>query len=393
MKKKNKIPLAVAILCILAYGNQGISSLPQQCLYYLTRESWGLNASTIGMISWITGLAWYIKVLWGWLADKINNTKRSLTICYSLMLLVYMGIIIFGLNLVTLIITGILINIFIGFADVNVDKQMVINEKKYNLRGRLQSVQWTALGICGLIVALGGASIAKYFPEHINYRVAYGLAGIIPVAMLIYLFTKYKEKKSKKKPLKFKESLKKLKSKKLILGLCFIAFLQFCPSFGTALMIKAREVLHVDKMFLGYLGAIGTVLGVIGYIIYYKWCYKFSIKKLLYFMVIFTGLTNLCYLYIPNQWFLLVYNLVFGAFGGITFMALLAFFVKIIPNGSEAFFYAFVTSISNFCARSGNYFGGIIFDKFGYNVNVMVSSVLTLLCLVFIPFLQIKKEE
>jgi predicted MFS family arabinose efflux permease len=112
-------------------------------------------------------------------------------------------------------------------------------------------------------------------------------------------------------------------------------------------------------------------------------------KKLLYFMVLFSAITNLFYLYLPNQWFLAAYNLAFGAFGGITFMTILAFFVKIIPTGSEAFFYALITSVNNFCARGGNFVGGMIYDKFGYNVNVIVSTVLTLLCILFIPKLQI----
>ena len=425
MKNKVKIPLSIALLSILAYSNQGISSLPQQCLYYLTRESWHLNASTIGLISWVVGLAWYIKVFWGYIADKVQNTKNCLIISYLLMLGLYAFIIAFGLNLLTLIITGLLINVCIGFADTNVDKQMVITEQKYKLKGRLQAIQWTALGVGGLIVALGGAYIAKYFPEHINYKVAYGLAGIIPICMLIYLFKFYKNKRSKKgrwecsncdnieysereimcwkcgkgemlyKKNKYnlKENLKKLKSPKLIVGLIFIACLNFCPSFGTALMIKLRETMGVDKLFLGYLGAMGTILGIVGYLIYYKWAYKFPMKKLLYFMVTFAGLTNLFYLYIPNQWFLAGYNLAFGAFGGIAFMTLLAFFVTIIPAGSEGLFYALVTSVSNFSARGGNYIGGLIYDKMGYSVNVLLSSGLTLLCIAFVPFLKIGDKK
>jgi len=385
MKNKVKIPFGIAILSILAYGNQGISSLPDQCLYYLTREAWHLNAATIGLIGWVVGLAWYVKIIWGYIADKVQDTKKCLIISYLSMLAIYAFIIIFGLNLITLIITGLLINVCIGFADTNVDKQMVIAEKKHNLKGRLQAIQWTALGVGGLVVALGGAYIAKYF----DYKLAYGLAGIIPICMLIYLFYFISSKKIKKENIGLKENFKKLKSPRLIIGLVFIVFLNFCPSFGTALMIKLRETMGVDKLFLGYLGAMGTVLGIVGYLIYYKFAYKFPMKKLLYFMVAFAGITNLFYLYIPNQWFLVLYNLLFGAFGGITFMTLLAFFLTIIPTGSEGLFYALVTSVSNFTARGGNYFGGLIYDKMGYNWNVIISSGLTLLCLGFIPFLKI----
>ena len=386
---KPLIPLSIALLSVLAYSNQGLSSLPDQAIYYLTREHWQLNAGTIGMIGWVVSIAWYIKVLWGWLADRLNNIKKSLLVCYSFMLLLYVFIVVFGLNLLTLIVTGLLINLCIGFADTTVDRVMVQAEQKYNLKGRLQAVQWTALGLAGLVVALLGAWVAKYFPEHINYKVAYGIAGIIPIAMIVYLLFKYKENRLRK-PKKKKQSIfKSLSDSRFRIGLLFIICLNFCPSFGTALMIKLREGMGIDKMFLGYLGAMGTVLGIVGYIIYYKWAYKFPMKKLLYFMVAFSAATNLFYLYIPNQWFLVLYNLIFGAFGGITFMTLLAFFVKIIPAGNEGLFYALITSTHNFSARGGNWVGGVVYDSLGYNWNVVLSSALTLLCILFIPMLKI----
>ena len=374
---------------MLAYSNQGLSSLPDQAIYYLTREHWQLNAGTIGMIGWVVSIAWYIKVLWGWLADRLNNIKKSLLVCYSFMLLLYVFIVVFGLNLLTLIVTGLLINLCIGFADTTVDRVMVQAEQKYNLKGRLQAVQWTALGLAGLVVALLGAWVAKYFPEHINYKVAYGIAGIIPIAMIVYLLFKYKENRLRKPKKKKQGIFKSLSDSRFRIGLLFIICLNFCPSFGTALMIKLREGMGIDKMFLGYLGAMGTVLGIVGYIIYYKWAYKFPMKKLLYFMVAFSAATNLFYLYIPNQWFLVLYNLIFGAFGGITFMTLLAFFVKIIPAGNEGLFYALITSTHNFSARGGNWVGGVVYDSLGYNWNVVLSSALTLLCILFIPMLKI----
>jgi hypothetical protein len=388
-----RIPFIIALICIFQYANQGISSLPDQCLYYLLRENWKLSATMLGLISWITGLAWYLKIGFGYCVDNFSikgkRTTYYLIGSYLGLLLSYLYIVIFGLNLLVVIISGMIINICIAFADVSVDREMVICEQKQKLKGRLQAIQWTALGIAGLVVSLGGAGIAKYLPEPLNYKIAYGIAGIIPLAMLVFLFRYFKEKKIKTQKVSFISNIKKIANKRLIMGLIFIAFLNFCPSFGTPLMIKVRESLGVDKMFLGYLGAMGTVLGVIGYFIYYKWVYKFPIKKLIYFMIIFTAITNLFYLYIPNQWVLLAYNLIFGAFGGITFMTLLAFFVKIIPTGGEGFFYALVTSVNNFAARGGNFLGGYIYDKTNYNTTVIVSTVFTLFCLLLVPLLKI----
>jgi MFS family permease len=401
MKTKTKIPIIVAIMCILQYANQGITSLPSQALYYLTRETWGLSITMISTISWIIGLAWYLKIVFGYLVDNvIIRGKRNtyyLTGSYIVLISCYLYIIAFGLTVASIIITGLVINICIALSDVAVDREMVIAEKKHNLKGRLQSIQWTSLGVVGLAVSLGGAWIAHKFPAHMDYKIAYTLSLILPVIMLIYLYKYCKEKIIRAPKIKFKDTLKKnigkLKNKRLIIGLLFIAFFQFSPSFGMALLAEAREALGIDKLFLGYLGATGTVLGVIGYILYYKWAYKFPLKKLLYFMIILTALDNICYLYIPNKWFLLIYSLMFSAFSGITFMTFLTFFVKIIPKGSEAFFYALVTSVSNFCGRLSGVFGGVIYDNWGYSATVIISAITTLLCLLWMPHLKIGEEK
>jgi len=394
----NKKPLIPFLFFALVYGNQGISGLPDQCVYYLLREHWHFSAGIIGLSFLITGLAWYIKPLWGFLIDycpiKNYRSKHYLQYSYLTLLLIYAYVMVFGFqNIFILTFIGLLINCCIGINDVANDSVMVKMEQKYNLKGKLQAIQWTALGCAGLFVALVGAKIADVFPPTINYRIAYGIASILPLFTVYYLFNIYKEEKVKvKKKVKnvFKD-IKKAINPQILLCLVFIACFQLCPSFGTALMIRARETMGVGKMFLGYLGATGTVLGLVGYGLYYWRFHRFPIKNLLYFMVIFSAFTNLFYLYIPNQWYLLAYNVAFGAFSGITFLTILSFFARIVPKGYEGMIYALITSVSNFCARGGSWLGGTIYDKFGYNTNVIVSTVLTLLCLFFIPKLKIKE--
>lgn len=388
---KNKIPY---LFFVLIYLQEGLANLPDQALYYFFREHLHYSATIIGLIGFITGLAWYCKPIWGFLVDYVPILKKRTTY-YLLgtaigMILSYLFIAIFGLNFWTICTVCVFINACIGLSDVANDTRMVEYEQKYKFKGKLQAIQWTSLSIGGLIVSLGGAIIADKFAPDIAYRIAYGLCIIMPIVILIYTLKCYKEKNITKikKICDFSKEFEHLKNPKLLLALAFVACFQICPTFGTALMIQMREVIHVDKMFIGILGASGTVLGIVGYAFYYWKCHKFNMTKLLYFMVIFSAITNLFYLYIPNQWYLLGYNVLFGAFGGITFLTLLAFFATLVPKGSEGLIYALITSISNLCGRGGNVLGGIIYDKFGYETNVIVSTVCILLCLCFIPYLK-----
>jgi len=412
MKNSLKIPV---LFFILIYANQGLSSLAQQPLYYLTREMWHLSATMLGLIGFLVGIAWYIKPIFGIFIDhfpiKNYRSKYYLYINYITLILLGLYIVIFGLNLFTLILTGILINIAIGFNDVANDTQMCILEKKHNLKGRIQAIQWISLGTAGLFVSLGGAWIAKTFSVHTGYKVAYGIWLLLPILTLYYLKKVYKEvpitqSRAGSNPPKGREGVKPslcillkkkfkeaFKNKSFIVGILFIAFLRFSPSFGNALMIRMREQMNIDKMFIGYLGATGTVLGLIGYALYYWKAFKIPMKKLLYFAVLFSGLTSLCYLWIPNKWTIFSYNILFGAFDGIAFLAILAFMARIVPTGSEGLFYALVTSVNNFAARLGGFAGGIIYDKLGYNANVIIAAITTFCCLAFIPYLKLGNKN
>lgn len=392
--KNKKLPFILYMFFILVYANQGISSLPGQCIYYLTRETWGLSATMLGILGFITGLAWYVKPIFGFLADKLGSKgklKQYLLANTIFIIGASLFVIFFGLNFITLIIILSLINFAIAGNDVTNDKEMCILEKRYNLKGKIQAVQWTALAVAGLFVSIVGAIIADKIPQPYDYKVAYGIMMLVPIALFIYLQKYYKPKRTKTCKIKFKWS--SLKNKQFLLGIAFIMFFRFSPSFGKALMIKMREEMMIGKMFIGYLGATSMVLGILGYILYYWKAHKFPLRKMLYFTLIFSTLTNLCYLYLPNKWTIVGYNIAFGAVDGICFLAVMAFLARIVPIGCEGLFYALATSVNNFSARLGGVAGGFIYDTLGYNWNVILASVTTFACIAFVPFLIIKEKS
>jgi predicted MFS family arabinose efflux permease len=388
IKKINPIYL----FFILVYANEGLYHLPSQAIYYLTRELWKLDASTMGWVAFIIGIPWCTKILFGFIGDRFPSKIKSLLIInYIVGILSYLYIIIFGLNLTSLIITGFLINFYIAFSDTLNDKQMVVVEQDGKLQGQCQAMQWSAYGAVSVLVSIFGAMLADAMAISVAYRVAYSIALILPILTLIYFFKSYKPT-TQSSPVSFslfKQELKLFKSKNFLTAILFIAFLQLSPSFGNPLMIYARENLHVNKMFLGYLGATGEVLSLIGYLIYYKYCQKFDLFKMLQLMIIGTVITNLFYLYIPNQWFLLGYNIAFGAFNGMSFLILLNFFVQLVPKNSEGFFYSCLTGISNLCGNGSAVLGGYVFDTWGYSATVIVASLTTACCLFIIPYLKL----
>jgi predicted MFS family arabinose efflux permease len=391
MKKINPLYL----FFLLVYANEGLYSLPQQALFYLKRETWNLDASTMGWMGFIISIPWCIKILFGLIGDRYPSKIKAILISnYILGILAYIYIIIFGLTPVSLTVTGFIISFYVAFSDTLNDKQMVTVEQDGDLGGKCQSMQWSAFGAVSILVSIFGAMIATSFPINVGYKIGYSIALIIPILTLVYFF-KYYKSPTESKPVSFttfKGELKLFKSRNFLIAIAFIALLQLSPSFGTPLTIYARETLHVNKMFLGYLGATGEVLSLVGFLLYYRFCQKFDLFKMLKFMILCTVITNLFYLYIPNQWFLLAYNIAFGAFNGMSFLILLNFFVQLVPKNSEGFFYACLTGISNLCGNGSGVLGGYIYDSFGYSATVIVASATTACCLLIIPHLKIGEK-
>jgi len=384
-----KIPI---FFFLIVYFNQGFFNLSGQTIYYLTRETWLLSASMLGLLGFITSLAWYSKPLFGFICDRTTNHKKLLTISYSSLLFLYLILIILPINIWILIIVLTLINCCIGANDVCNDKYMVKYEQSMKLNGRLQSLQWSALYVSAFIVSLLGAFIANKFEVQLAVKICYGIASIIPIVTLFYLKYKFKNLiTDKSKPTAFKKTLLYFKNPKILFSLFFIVCFQLCPSFGNPLLIQMREHLHVSKMFIGYLDATSILFALLGYFLYYKIFYKYNLKKLLYFTVIFGAITNLFYLYIPTQWHIFGYNIAFGAFSGITSLTILAFFATLVPKGNEGMIYACITALSNLCAKTGSLFGGVIYDRFGYQITVIISTLFIMCCLFFIPKLLTKE--
>jgi len=394
--KKNRIALSTYLLFSLIYFNQGIWGLKSAPLYYLQREVWGLSVSMIALIGCIVTIPWTIKPLFGIIVDSFPLLKKKckywLILNYSIIFGISLLVAIFGLNVYTLVISGFLTGLAFSFSDVAGDGLVCVLEKKYNLQGKLQAISWTSISLAGLITSLGGAWIS----EHFDYRLAFLICAIFPLCMIIFLLTNYKEEDAKGKKLTKKQWLKFVKvvfNKQLAIPIAFLFFYYLSPSFGTPLMVTMRETMHMGKMWIGLLGATGTVFGILGYMLYFFKFHKFNMRKLLYFSVVFGGISTLWYLWIPNQWWLLAYSIILGTIGAISHLVLLAYVAKITPKGYEALVFATLCSVLNLGSMGSGYIGGFLYDMIGFNTLVIISAVFTFGCLFFIPHLNLESNN
>ena len=258
----------IYILSGSIYFTQGIEGLPNLSLFFYLKESLHLDVSTIMYLSLITSIAWGIKPIYGYMIDNYLTKKKWIIISLisSLLICLYLGLNSL-LILPLLIILMSIMSLTTSVRDVANDGIMCVEGKKLNNCDKIQTVQWTALTIAGIVVALAGGFIA----DHFNYRLAY--LCLIPIYLIImWIVSKYKTSKEKisgncysckfqsecatpeygiyncyqpkyneqsfiKTVLSYKELFT---NKQFLLGALFLFVYNFAPGYGTPLMFIER---------------------------------------------------------------------------------------------------------------------------------------------------------
>jgi len=389
--KINKTLLKIYVLSSLIYFAQGIEGLPGLAFFLFLKEKLGFTAEKVMFIGSITGLAWVIKPLWGYLCDNYLSKK----IWIILSLLGSIGIsLFFGLS--PLIPLGIIILMLsLGGAnaairDVAVDGIMCVDGKANDNCDKIQAIQWTSITVASILVGLGGGYIAQHF----TYKMGY--LCLIPIYLIIIgVVLKYRTTVPQNRTIapvwKTICSYKELFTDKKFLFACLFLFLyKYSPSFGTPLSYIERDTFKWSAQFMGMLGAIVSCFEIVGSIIFFKICKKVKIKKWLYISVFLGAITSLCYLYFTPV-SAIIYGIAFAVLGMFIHLIVMSFMAKSTIPGKEATSFALLCSISNLAAGSASSItGAILLPKIGLHPLIILSALTSFICLPLIKKLEIK---
>jgi len=374
----NKKLFWIFTLSSAVYFTQGIEGLPSQGLFYYLKETLNFSPEKIMIISSITISAWLVKPLIGYVIDNFFNKRIwiFLALALDIVLVLFLGLV--QLPLFLLIAILIINSTDAAFRDVAVDGIMCVEGKKYSLTGKIQSVQWISITVAGLFTGIGGGYIAEKW----GYRMAFLI--LIPVYLVVAIpayFYKEDDAKQNKPPTTLLLDLKKLFSHKklLIIGL-FIFLYKFSPSFGTPLFFIQRDTFKWGKVWIGVLGSISTVFGVIGSLVYYKFSQKINIKKWLYFSVFLGAVTSLSYLYYTPVT-AVIYDVIYSLIGMFIFLMVMDFMARNSIKGLEATSFALLCSMSNLSIPASNLSGAFLLPVIGLKWLIVISSLTSFLCL------------
>jgi len=330
----------------------------------------------------IATFAWLVKPLIGYAID--NFLSKKLWICFALIFNTAMVMVIGTVNLPLAALIAVLLFNSTGaaFRDVAADGIMCVEGKNYNTTGKIQSVQWIALSVSGLLTGIAGGYIAQKW----DYKI--GFLWLIPFyasALVIAFF--YRQSPQIEGHGQKKYALKELKhlllNKQLMFTALFIFLYQFSPSFGTPLFFIQRDTFGWDKIWIGTLGTIGMVFRIIGAVFYYKFSQRINIKKWIYISVFVGATTTLSYLYYTPLT-AVIYEIIYSFLGMFIFIMLLDLMARKTAKGFEATSFALLCSFSNLALTAGNLSGAFLLPKLGLKSLIVISSLSSFLCLTLI---------
>jgi MFS family permease len=368
----------VYALSSAVYFTQGIEALPSQGLFYYLKETLHFSPQKIMVISSIPVFAWLIKPLIGYLIDNLLTKRTWVFVSLGLDVILVLALGLVQMPLMILVVILAINSADSAFRDVAVDGIMCVEGKKYNATGKIQSIQWIALSVAGIVTGVGGGYLAEIW----GYKGAF--LCLIPIYVLVvlpayfYRETIVKEARTRGN---LREDLKRLfGSKQLLLVGLFIFLYKYSPSFGTPLFFIQRDAFKWGKVWIGFLSTAGTVFGIIGSIFYYKFSQKINIKKWLYFSVFLGAITTISYLYYTPIT-AIAYDILYSFIGMFIYIMVMDFMARRSIAGLEATSFAFLCSISNLALVLSNLSGAFLLPIIGLQWLIIISALTSFLCL------------
>src|SRR5437899_1375884 len=309
----------LAVLFGVVYFAQGMWYLPNQTITIVLKER-GLAAGQVADFFLISTIPWLIKPVYGLLSDFVPLFGRRRQ-SYFLM-------------------TSGLTALGLAFTDVLVDAMMVENGRPRGLTGAFQSVQWACITVASVIVGFAGG----YLAETRSLRAAFLLAACFPLISMFMGAAFVREPRATFDRDAFRQTRLAIRDalghRDMWVVAGFILFWTFSPSFGPAFLYYQTDVLGFSQRFIGTLGSLSAIAGVIGAVIYAPISRRFPLKRIVNAVIGLGVAGTLAYFLYRGPASALIIDIVFGCIGMIAQLALLELASKSCPMRVEATFLA-----------------------------------------------------
>lgn len=175
----------------------------------------------------------------------------------------------------------------------------------------------------------------------------------------------------------------------LLMAALMICLIAAAPGFGTPLLFHQTDFLKFEKQFIGNLGLIHAVFGLIAAVLYQRFCTRLPLKTLITTSIIIHAFGTLFYLGYASKQSAIAITALEGIAQTLAMLPVYDIAARATPRGSEALGYAVMMSVWNFTNSFSDWAGSLLYANFNLTFHhlVWVNAGTTLLAIVAVPFL------
>jgi predicted MFS family arabinose efflux permease len=391
----------LSLFFALAYFGQGFADLSSGLvnlpLQYLLKERVGLSAAEAGFFWAVVGFGWTLKPLYGFISDLFPlggyHRKSYLVVMATLGSIGWLTLAGFPPHYSMILVLCTLCATTLAFCDVITDALMVETGRPLGLTGSFQAIQWAAISLALVLAQFGGG----YLSAHASPQTVFLIVSAFPLLTLLATVGLVREPHIPLDQKRRQDTLVAIheaaSTRTLWLVISFLALWNFSPSLGTPLLYYQTDVLGFSKVFIGTLGALGNIGGILGALWFFVSLRAVSLSRLLYISIALGVVSTLCFVGLVGAKSALVLFFVSGILTQITHLAVLDLAARSCPTHAEGTVFALLMSTLNMSKSGGNILGGWLYDHTGLIPLVVVSAAFTALCGCLVPSLQDRQNS
>ena len=374
---------------LLMWLSLQISGLP---VTLALKNRFHLGAADISLFSLVTGIAWFLKPVFGWLSDgfPLWGTRRRHYLLLSSFLsgVVWCVLAVLPISYTLLLIAFTLINAGKTLASTVLGGIMVDAGQKYGTTGRL-SAQRSAVTSA---VALISGPVAGFLAGR-----AFGWAAVASAAcafgLTLLCYRLYHESRGGPEPSRgarkgISQYRVVLKSRSLWWGLLMSFLFLLAPGFGTPLLFVQQDSLHFSAQFIGNLALLSGSAGLLGAFVYSRLCRRLSIRVLLVGGTLIEVCAVLLFLRYDSALSAILITVLTGFTGAMAGLPVADLTARATPRGSEALGFSLMISASNVAWKFSDVLGSWLYQHrhFHFPWLVLLNAGTTLAMLLILPF-------
>ncbi|HEY3266462.1 MAG TPA: MFS transporter [Armatimonadota bacterium] len=369
---------------------KAIGLLPLQM--HLIRDM-KLSATDVSMFFLIGTFAWYIKPLFGLVADSMplfGSPRRTWLILSSMLAAAcWMGMGAFENRYKALLGACVLVNVAMVMASTVIGGLLVVEGQKHGATGRFSSLRLLTQNLTFVFVGpVSGYLAARAF--HLTAWLGAALMVMLAAAVALMLPEQKVDTRNTAVWYDAWVQMKEIYHSRTMWAAAGLLFLvMVSPGFNTPLLIYSTKQLHFNEQFIGNLQFWSALPGLVAAAAYALVCKRISLKPLLFWGIALNAAFTLLYLWYNGPTAAILINMVTGFVGTLALIPVMDLATRATPSGSGSFGYALMMSVYNIAIQLSDIAGSYLFDHRGLTFKslVWVNAGTTAMVLIFIPLL------